>query len=564
MLAGIQALADPVQRRWLLGRVRNRWPVAPETSVPAYRNAIPAAEAPGRTELSDLTPAKPTTVLLTLPGGDALRVVPGKPDGLVDRHWNDPATTKAFHGFAWTAQDTDGTALATLWPAWLDRYGAGGHPAQAWNADVVAERSLALLDMIRRHGLPGPRDRTLAALTGHAHALLASFAETSATAMALTRRAQALIRLGLELAMPATAEFGFTALLAESERLMLPSGVANVDSTHYHLRLCQELADAWLAAIRHDRPQAAPLEAVLRRAMAVVPPLTLPGGLPFIGDVVEDLPVGWLKGLLRNAPMDQGWTGRLPANERARLGELRDDCLLADLEALRADGWLRLDLGPWSGLWHSAIGGWPAFDGHGHQDAGSCELHFGGVPVFVDPGGGRTGAINGGRLSRHAAAHGGLQLNGRDPYPLDHPDYSEAFRREIVGTAPSLRAEFDGASFTFGKLGGGNGLREGSRRWHFLGDGFGIDEMLNGTGRALVTRRFLTPLTVRREDPQTVRLEGGGQRFRLIADQPVSISDGCRWNGFGVTEPLHIIEISGRFNLPWRGSLRVVACQDPT
>lgn len=562
-LAGLQALADPVQRRWLLGRMRNRWPVTPEAPVPAYRGNIPAAESAGRNRLPDLVPVKPATVLLTLPGGDALRVVPGKPDGLVERHWSDPATTAAFHGFAWLAQDTEGAALATLWPAWLDRFGAGRPSSRAWDADIVAERSLALLDMARWRGLPGPRDRTLTALARHAQILLASFTDATAPAIALTRRAQALLRLGLELAMPATAEFALTALLAESDRLLRPSGVANVESTHYHLRLCQGLADAWLATLRHQRPQAGAVEAVLRRAMAVVPQLTLPGGLPLVGDVVENLPVGWLKGLLRGAPMDQGWTGRLPADERARLGQLRDACLLDDLEALRADGWLRVTVGQWSGLWHAATDGWPAFDGHGHQDAGSCELHFADVPVFVDPGGSRTGAINGRSLCRRASAHGGLQLNGHDPYPFDYPDYSGDFRREIEGAPPSLRAEFDGASLSFCRLAGAGGLREGSRHWRFIGDSLGLDEVLNGTGRVLVTRRFLTPLAVRREDPKTALLEGAGRRFRLVADQPVTISDGCRWNGFGVTEPLHVIEISGHFNLPWRGSLRLTVCQDP-
>ncbi len=557
-LTYLQVLTDPVQRRWAFGRLRNRWPVAARPAPPAYLNTRPAAETPGRTDLPDWSPGKPATVLLTLPGGETLRVVPGKADGLLDRRWDDPATAAAFQGFAWMAQDPDGIALAVLWPAWLDRHASSEASGLAWNADIVAERSLALLDRVRLRGLPAPRRQTLAALETHAAVLLSSFAERAAPPVLLARRAHALIRLGLDLAMPATADFGLAALLAECGRLLSPSGVSLLESTHYHLRLCQSLADAWLAARRHARTEAAPLESVLRRALAVVPPLTLPGGLPLIGDVVENLPLGWLRGLLRGAAMEQGWTGQLPAAERACLKELRDDSCLPDLEALRADGWLRVDQDGWSGLWHAAPDGWPAFDGYGHQDLGSCELHFEGVPIFVDAGGSHCGNINGRTLCRKATAHGGLQLDRRDPYPFGHPNYSDAFRRQVGGMPPRLRAEFDGASLVFGALAGRGGLRDGSRRWHFAEGGVVIDDMLNGTGRTVVSRRFLTPLAVRREDDRTVLLEGAGRGFRLIADQPLTIGDGCRWCGFGVTEPLKVIEIGGRLNLPWRGRVRVL------
>lgn len=559
MLAGFLGLADPVHRRWLLGRLRNRWPAGTDPAIPAYRGAIPVAETPGRNGLADLVPPKAVTVLLTLPGGEALRVVPGKADGVIERPWSDPAAMAAFHGFAWLSQDPDGVALATLWPAWLDRYAPPTPANPAWQADIAAERALALLDIARRRGLPQPGERTLAALGDHARVLLGSFAHPEADPAATLRRAQALVRLGLALAMPATAAFGFGALLSEAGRLLMPSGVANLDSTHHHLRVCQSLADAWLAAQRHDRTEAPAVEALLRRALAVVPLLTLPGGFPLIGDVVDSLPPKWLAGLLRGAPMDQGWTGRLPPEEQAKIAELRESCLQDDLEALRIDGWLRVDLGRWRGLWHMACDGWPAADGHGHQDLGAAELHFDTVALFVDPGGGRLDTAS----CRRASAHGGLQFNRHDPLPFARAGYSQDFRRQVGGQPPRQRAEFDGVSLAFGKLMGAPGLREGRRRWRFDGDGLTVDEALNGTGRVLVTRRFLTPLAVHREDPKTVRLEGSGKRFRLSADQPVTVTDGCRWRGHGVTEPLKIIEVGGPVNLPWRGGIRLSVCQDP-
>jgi hypothetical protein len=556
-LGQLQALADPVQRQWLWGRLRNRWTAVPKSAPPAYLQCIPAAERPGQVTFHELSPEKTATVVLTLPGDETLRVTAGKADGLIDRKWDDPAAAEAFQGFAWTGQDPFGVALATLWPVWLDRYAEVDRSSLAWTPDIVAERAIALLDGARTIGLPAPRAKTLAVLATHAAVLLDSFTDPFAQPSALARRAHALIRLGLDLAMPATGHFGLTALLAECDRLLLPSGIGNMESTHFHLRLCQSLADAWLTALRHDRAEAGALEQVLRRALAVVPLITLPGGLPLIGDVAETLPVGWLTGLLRGAPIDQGWAARLTITERNRLETLRDQCLYPDLEALRADGWLRVDQEGWSGLWHAAPSGWPAFDGHGHQDLGACELHFGEVPVFVDPGGGPDGDVNGRGLCQKATAHGGLQLNHHDPYPLNHPDYSDNFRLQIGGSPLRLQAEYDGASLLFGTVAGIGGLREGSRHWHFAEGGIIIDDMLNGTGRYLVSRRFLTPLSVHKEDPQTVLLEGSNHRFRMVADQPLTITKGLRWKGFGTTEMLHVIEIDQQANLPWRGRIRV-------
>jgi hypothetical protein len=557
-LTFLRGLSDPVQRRWLLGRLRRRWQTGPETSPPAYLDGIPSAEPPGRLAFSELSPHKQATILLTLPGGETLRVASGKVDGVLDRQWDDPASAAAFHSFVWTSQDPDGLALAVLWPAWVARYGRTSPSALAWDPDITAERSISLLDMARRKGMPRPCTETAALLAAHAAILLNSFTNRAAPPAALARRAHALIRLGLDLAMPATADFGMTALLAECQRIFLPSGVSNLESTHFHLRFCQSLADVWLAARRENRAETASLESLLRRALAVVPILTLPGGFPLIGDIVEGLPVGWLNGLIRGNAINVGWTGHFPPEEQTQLALLRDQSLYSDLEDLHADGWLRVDQQGWSGLWHAVPCGWPGFDGYGHQDLGSCELHFGGVPIFVDPGGSRMGGLNGRAFCRKASAHGGLQLDRHDLYPLNHPDYSDAFRREVGGTPPRLQAEFDGASLVFGALAGIGGLREGSRRWYFKEGGLVIDDMLNGTGRHLVCRRLLTPLAVRKEDAQTVLLEGQGQRFRLISDQPVTVDKGFRWIGFGTTAPLSVIEIGGRKNLPWRGHIRIL------
>lgn len=553
-LTNLRALADPVERRWLIGRLRGRWSAPREKPRPAFLDSLPAAEPPGRIAWKDLPAGIARSCLLSLPGGKTLPLEP-------EQSWNgyrfdDPAIAAAFHGFSWLANDPQGIALVTLWPSWLEAFPAGTHPA--WAPDITTERAIALLDTAARIGLPGPRRRTQEALVAHAVHLIDSLDDPDLMPSALLRRGHALARLGLELAMPGYAGFALALLTAETPRLLRRSGMSSFESTHHHLRLCQSLADIWLAARRHGRNEAPAIEALLRRALAVIPALCLGNDLPLVGDVAESLPPGWLSGLIRGNPMSEGWTGQLAAADRALLQGLRDDCFFTDLEALCAEGWLRVDIGGWKGLWHVAQHGWPALDSHGHQDLGATELYFGDVPVFVDPGGSLLGNLNGQALCRKASAHGGVQMDGRAPYPVDRPHYDDVFRQSVAGKPPVLAAEFDGASLTFGTLAGINGLREGVRRWHFVDGGLVIDDLLNGNGRYLLSRRLVTPLAVSREDERTVLLEGHGKRFRLIADVPLSTGEGVRWVGFGLTEPVHFIEINSRVNLPWRGELRLV------
>ena len=92
--------------------------------------------------------------------------------------------------------------------------------------------------------------------------------------------------LGLEWA----AECGARILEEEAKRIFSSSGVLREGSSHYHLLIARNYADAWLAARRHGRPEAAVLRDITSRAPAVVPWLILPGGMPLIGDVSPDCP----------------------------------------------------------------------------------------------------------------------------------------------------------------------------------------------------------------------------------------------------------------------------------
>jgi hypothetical protein len=284
--------------------------------------------------------------------------------------------------------------------------------------------------------------------------------------------------------------------------------------------------------------------------------LALPGGLPLIGDVSPLQPLPWLAGLIRGNDPDQGWTGQLVPEEREALTALREQCFQPDVESLRADGWLRFDIDGWSGLWHAVPGGWPHEDRHGHQDVGSFVLHAGTVPLFVDIGGTGPGEADGAEFRALASVHNGVQLDGCEPYPTDHPDYTGAFRSEIGGLPPELKSEYDGVSLFYDGFARLRGPRGAFRRWHFAGGGLTIEDHLRGTGRYLLTRRLVTPLTVTVEDDGAI-LEGGGKRFRVRGDAPLVVGEARRWLGGGVSEPATVLEFSARVGLPWHGRIVV-------
>ena len=84
---------------------------------------------------------------------------------------------------------------------------------------------------------------------------------------------------------------------------------------------------------------------------------------------------------------------------------------------LAADGWIRKDHGLWSGLWHVSPKGWSGIPGHGHEDFGSFELHFGNEPVLIDPGRGSYGDKSEAALYRSGAVHNLLLVDGLILFP---------------------------------------------------------------------------------------------------------------------------------------------------
>ena len=335
----------------------------------------------------------------------------------------------------------------------------------------------------------------------------------------------------------AAAAQGLRQLLAAAEQAIAPSGITVEGSSRRQRQLASLYLGAWLAARRNQRAEQWRLGAIARGLHAALGAITLPGGLPDIGA----------------APADETRLALDDDDGKAAEALLRQ-ARLDDLEALRPDGWLRLDVGPWSGLWHCPPTGWPAEGGLCHQDVTSCELQWRGLPLIVDPGSPPPERPELGRLYRSYAVHSGISLDEREPYPFDRPFYDDRFRRDIAGPKPVLRTIADGVRVETEGFARFGGHRRIERHWRFEGGALRIDDEILGTGRPLVERRLITPWQVERRD-DALLLRQDGHRLRLSADHPFTLLPARRFGEDGIERPLTLILLSDRVNLPWRGSI---------
>jgi hypothetical protein len=562
-----QVVDDPVLRRWLMARALGRWPGPPPFTAgrPPYINGVtlpppatPASPSVAKLAYAEIPAAEPRNpVTLSLPA-ETVTVAPGQEDGLMGRDFADTETLLGLHRFAWlpvVGHDVDPAWVGALWRAWARRFGTP-EKGWAWHPYTAAERAINLLAFARRHGLPDPRADTIALLAEHVPVMtggLEYFGEHN-TSNHLANNGRGLFILGLELGMEASAELGARILVEEARRIFLPSGVLGEGSSHYHLLLARSYAGAWLAARAHGRAETAELEAITRRALAVIPRLVLPGGLPLVGDVSPDCPPGHLRGLMPDSDLNSGWTALLDKDARRAFGALRDSCAPVATEALLADGWLRADFGPWSGLWHAAPGGWSPMPGHGHQDLGGFELHFENEAVFRDMG--RSSYGPAGDAGRAAPAHNTLIVDGADPYPPNRPYYADGFRAEIAGEAPVLSTVTEGVSLVhhgytrLGDIGAVN------RRWRFAGNAFEITDRVEGNGRHAVSRFLHTTLPVE-ESADGVILRGNICSYRVASKDGMSLVPTKFWPAYGESTPATTIEITSRSDLPWDSTMTV-------
>lgn len=561
-----QLVGDPVLRRWMALRILRLTPGEPAFAAhrPPYLGAGWSglqAQAPVASFAGLPGDAPRRAIHLRLSGG-AVDLAPDDA-GLPDcEAFDDLETALSFHRFAWVplmGADDDPRWVGVLWRGWMERYGIPDG-SWAWHPYTAAERAANLLAFARRHGLPGPMEATLGCLAAHGPAIAAGleYFGDHHTSNHLANNGRGLYLLGLGLGLPHCTDLGARILIEEGERIFRSSGVLREGSTHYHLLLTRSWAEVWLAARAHGRPEVARFAATLDRALAVLPHFALSGRLPLVGDVSPDCPPAHLAGLLPGGDRKVGWMGLLPPDEHTALSARLDTATAVDGDVLAADGWLRRDLGRWSGLWHADPEGFSQMPGHGHQDCGSFELHHDGLPLFIDPGRGSYRVAGEAEEYVSARAHNGLCIDGADPYPANKPYYAPAFRRDVAGPPPLLSARSDGVGLEmhgFARLGRVEAVR---RRWRFAGDALTIGDEVEGGGRHEIIRRLTTTLLVERLEGGLLLSASDGRRFKVIIDGgEVNVRATQSWTAYGEGETARRIEISLTATLPWRGFLRI-------
>jgi hypothetical protein len=486
---------------------RVRAPDLSQRTPPYLGEAKAAPVAPESFRTLDVKPPL-RAIVLPLPG-EAVRVVPGEEEAVFRRRFGDIETLLGLHRFAWIPAlgDTlDPDWVAALWRGWM-RTSFAPRAGWAWHPYTAAERIINILDFARAYGLP---DGVREALLAHGPAIADSleYFGDSYTSNHLANNGRGLYELGHALGDAASAALGERILIEEARRIFRPSGVLREGSTHYHALLARNYA----LAARRGNPA---LREIAARALAVVPALTLPGGMPLIGDISPDV----------------------------RPADLRTEApaLPADRTALARDGWARIDAHGWSMLTYASPDGFPPVPGHGHQDMGSFELHRAAEPLIRDPGRGTY-------MHAHdvgAAAQNGLSIDGADPYPNNRAYYDEAFRRRVAGAPPILQLGADEVVVAHDGFARLPGVGRATRRWRFHRDTVIVEDEIAGSGRHNIVRRL-----------HTTQPAG---RLKLRGDGEMRTDDAVCWVAYSESLPATRIEFRTRVKLPARLRLEIAA-----
>ncbi len=555
-----QVLGDATLRRWLVGRAVGRWPApAPwRDGRPAYLASCtppPAGTEPSLPWPASMTgdPGGPIDLLLP---GRVVTINPGEEADFVRRTFDDIETSLGVHRFAWLQHipaNFDARWLGALWRAWVDAYGdqRSGWP---WHPYTAAERSINIMHAADSFGLPGSPEASTQLLREHADHIFQNleYFGDHHTSNHLANNGRGLLSLGVRLDLPHHAEAGARILIEEAKRIFLPSGMMREGSSHYHLLLAKNYIDAWLLARRYRAAATAALEEIAGRALAAASVLDLPGGMPLVGDVSPDCSPSHLVAVLSPDRCQGGWFSRLSIKDQQAITELRGRMAPPSSESLLEDGWGRLDYGAWALLTYLSPDGLPPMPGHGHQDAGSFELHHGEDAIFVDIG--RRSYEGRGEVDCHATAHNGLTIDGLDPFPTNKPYYTASFRQLIAGRRPSCSISDGRVHIQHGGFGRRRGIAHATRTISFDGSSVRIEDRIEGRGRHIVKRFFHTPLDVQPAE-NGVELRAPKHLFGLHGPGNVGIATAERWPMYGTGCEINRIEFTEDVELPWRSEI---------
>lgn len=555
-------LGDPVLRCWLIRRIAGlEKPHAPYTAgAPPYlqvktsaafdllyANANWIGEVTGR---EFQKPRQATTIHLP---GTSVKVLPDEPGALFNRKYPDLETMLGAHRFAWvpvSGPDVDADWVATIWESWIDRYGdkPTGWP---WHPYTAAERAINIIDFANRYGLPGYPENTLKSLIQHGQKIrdnLEYFGEHY-TSNHLSNNGRGLLKIGVALGIDEFINDGGNILLAEAKRIFGHSGILKEGSSHYHLLATRNYIDAWLTAKRGRLEVAPLLHKIAENALAAVPGLCLPGGMPLIGDISPDAPPDYFSDLTHSLNSKKSWLNVLLEDDKNAANALIDRVEPLSLEQLSNDGWHRFEAENWHTLTYVPPDGWPPMPGHGHRDLGSFELHDGVTPVLVDPG--RGTYTNTEYVAAHV--HNSVMIDNHALSPINRPYYNDAFRNRIVSASPSIERSPSGQilrSDGFSRL---SGIGKFEREWRFERKRLTIFDRIEGRGSRKISRHYFTTADVELSDTNAI-LKAGGQRWRISTGHPPKVAAASRWAAYGIATPGCKITFESTENLSFEGS----------
>ncbi len=536
-------LEDPVLRQWLLRRCigLEKSPPGFVAGHPPYLGAGPEKHsAVPVTDIASGNFAAPTeNIWIQLPG-QSVELSPDDPSALFAKFYADLETLLAAHRFAWVpiaGENIDPRWVAALWQGWTDAYGDGdsGWP---WHAYTAAERAINIIDFGRRFGLPGGKEETRTLFLHHADIILDNleyFGEHY-TSNHLSNNGRGLLRIGTAFGQFQHAATGAKIMVAEAGRIFGRSGVLREGSTHYHLLLTRNYIDAWLDAKSADLEQAPILRDIAERAVAVIPGLRLPGGVPLIGDISPDAPPAYLMNLVANAEEDDAggdgnedtWPASLPDDRRAEALVFIADVDAAPMGRLTEDGWHRFGGHSWQALAFVSPDGWPPMPGHGHRDLGSFELHDGATRVLTDPGRGTYADSD----YANAALHNCVTIDDAGPMPENRAYYSSAFRDRVVAARPVVKRARDG--LIIGQAGFQHvaGIGSVERQLEFTAGCVRITDRISGHSRHRVRRSFCTPHPVT-IDGEYAMIDAGTKAYLLSTGGQISSTEITCWIAYG-------------------------------